>query len=146
MRSLVAAIAIIGCNDSDLELTAQEEYKALEARVDVDCGTYERNYSPFDPIPLHLCGEEPAIECVNGAIGGTAMTRMRYNYLDPVTYEVREQNYYAGDGKLVWIGYYEHEFREADWHRGDCSAVVAEGYVYKDMTCWTLKAINCVAR
>jgi hypothetical protein len=143
MRTLwAAAIAVIGCGSE--ELTAKQEFESFEARIENDCGTYERNY-PEDG-PLHLCGTEPDIGCINDAIDAATVTRLRYTYLDPATGELREHNYYGANGKVVWIGYYEHAFREADWHRADCSAVVTEPDIAGGASCWKLLAADCVER
>jgi hypothetical protein len=141
----IATAAIVGCG-TDAELNAHDEYYALEARATLDCGGYERNYRPSDPVPLHLCGPQPDIACMNAAISGAAIAKLRYSYLDPASGLPREQNYYAGENNLVWIGYYELGFREPAWYRADCERIVAEPYSEGGMTCWTLKAADCIAR
>ena len=136
----------IGCTGDGPAPTARDEYYDLEARIATDCGTYERNYPTTMFPPTDLCGAEPDVACVNNAIGGASIAHLRYSYIDPGLLLEREQNYYAGDSMLVWIGYYEVAGREPAWHRADCGAVVVEPYSINGMPCWTLKATDCVAR
>jgi hypothetical protein len=148
MRGLcVAALVVVGCGEPE-PMSPHDEYNALEARVTSECGTYERNYSPdpHNPIAEHLCGDAPNVGCMNDAISGSAIAKLTYTYYDSRGL-FREQNYYAGDGVLAWIGYYERVGDETNWwYWADCTTLVAEPYELLDQTCWNLKSTGCVAR
>ena len=139
-------VAAVGCSEPE-QLTPRDEYEALEARAAMDCGTYERNYSPDDnPIPEHLCGPAPDIACINDAIAGATIAKLTYSYFDSQGL-LREHHYYAGDGGLTWVGYYQRAAGESNWwYAADCTTLLAEPYEVLDQTCWTLKSTGCVAR
>jgi hypothetical protein len=142
------AVALVGCGEPD-EVTTNphDQLEALEARVAVDCGVYERNYVPEHyEFPQHLCGEAPNIACINDAIAGSAIAKLEYTYLDPASGNLRVHDYYAGDGAVTWIGFFEQTgtgINPGWWHSASCTGIEATPYEVDGMTCYKLLGVGC---
>lgn len=141
--SWAAGIVVIGCGEEPPP-TPREAYDALEARVETDCGVYENN-TPADEVPPpYLCGEQPDVGCINGAIAGTKIARLKYSFTDPTTLHYREWNYYAGDGKLVWIGFFERDEVGLNWwYQGECQMLTVTSFEAAGSTCWKFASLDC---
>lgn len=140
----VLSVLALGCGES--EQTPEQEYRALEARVTTDCGLYEKNYPPPPDPPQYLCGARPNIECVNDAIGGASVARLRYSFLSIRLGLMHEEDYYAVDDKLVFIRYSEVGLDDPAWFRHDCERLELESYDVAGMTCWKFAPTACVVR
>lgn len=144
MRDVWAlAIALAACADP-APPSPREIYDDLEARITIDCGSYENNASfDDDGPPAYLCGTQPDVACINDAIGGAAIAHLKYASVDPATLLYREQNYYAGDGKLVWVGFFDVSGRGPTWHVAQCHELVATSVNGPQESCWKLLATDC---
>ncbi len=146
MRHLCAvAVGLAACTDPEI-VSPENTYVALEDRVEIDCGTYENNASFDDGPPNYLCGDEPNIACINAAIGGTSIAHLKHSFYDHNTGDYREQNFYAGDGKLRWIGFLARGERNPIWVLSECSAAVSMSVDGPGETCWKLSGADCIRR
>jgi hypothetical protein len=143
-----ALVLVTGCDDA--EPTIGDEYDALEARVEVDCGTVANNYPPDANPPPALCGEEPDVACLNAAIESGTVARFTYlYYVWDDNYRrglLRESEYFAADGSLVWFLFVDDGNHDPLWYRRDCAQLVATPYAIEGNACWTLTPVECSLR
>lgn len=147
---LVGLVMLSGCTE---DLSPEEEYVELQARTTLECGTYRYNYPPDEPAPMQLCGEQPNIACLDDALAGNQVAHLirsyyeaKYIFEETPTLLAREHHYFATDGKIVWIAYYEIGFDDPGWYRRDCSSIAVEPIELGDTTCWHWRANDCVWR
>jgi hypothetical protein len=149
----LAALVVVGCAE---DTSAEHEFHELAARTTVECGLYDYNYPPDVPHPPYLCGPQPNIGCINDAIGKPSVAHMTRSYVDAQGGELmngtaladlaREHHYFAANGKLVWIAYYELGLDDPGWYRRDCTGLEVTPYDLDGMTCWKFVHSNCVWR
>lgn len=155
MRSVwLATLLAAGCGDT--EATPHEEYDELAALTTVECGTYEYNYPPDsdDEFPRHLCGEQPDLGCLTGAIGGPEVVHLERAYYEEEPVGIlgelvrvrREHHYFATEDKLVWIAYYQIAVDDPAWYRRYCTTMEARPYELPGQTCWQFVHDNCEFR
>jgi hypothetical protein len=138
---LVGAVA--ACTE-DTPPGAREIDEMLAARTEIECGSYTNNTPADEEPPWFLCGPQPDVACMNAAIAGPKIAHLTYAYYDPATLLYRDHTYYAGDGKLVWIGFFEGPTFPA-WHYSICRELVATPYdVIEGESCWKVLATDCV--
>ncbi|HEY5920165.1 MAG TPA: hypothetical protein VIV11_00785 [Kofleriaceae bacterium] len=141
-RLCVAALVVAGCN----ELTPEQEYEALTDRVAIECGAYEVNYPVDDKRmpPMHLCGDRPNVACMNDAVAGTEIAHLLHSYRGPLPmYLLREAHYFAGDGRLVRLNYYQVGLDDPAWLRWHCESLSTESYDVDGVTCWNFVVGGC---
>lgn len=149
MRGLyVLGLLLVGCGE---ELTTEQEYEELRARVTVECGSYAYNYpADGDEPPAFLCGDQPNIACLDEALSGNAIAHLERTYVesklswDEPALLVREHHYFAVDGKIEWIAYYELGMDNPGWYRRECKGIAVEPMERFGTTCWHWRGIDCV--
>ena len=140
----VVAIVAAGCAGDEPGPGARQAYETLRDRTEIECGAYEDNTTiGKETVPRYLCGAQPDVACINAAIAGTRVAHLRYLDIDPNTQSLRDHDYFAGDGKLVWIGLIEAGGIPA-WYQSECGTLVAESFEAAGTTCWKLHADACV--
>jgi hypothetical protein len=141
---VVPVVALLGACADDVPLGPRQIEEQLAARTEIECGTYTNNTPADEDPPWFLCGPQPDVACMNEAIAGPKIAHLTYAFYDPATLLYRDHTYYAGDGKLVWIGFFQGPVVH-NWYQSECKELVAEPYdVVEGESCWKVHATDCV--